>query len=101
MLMQAAAFRRDATFLLLNQGEAEGRVRGYLTDNELSAAHIALDPGGETRRKFKAPGLPMTIFVSSDGLVRSTHTGELARAALDDALEALAVHKNSRQQEMR
>lgn len=93
MLMQEASVRSDVTFLLLNQGEAAEVVRRYLEDSGLRSTHIALDPGGETGRKVGASGLPMTIFVSADGLVRRTHTGEIARAALHDGLDALATDK--------
>jgi thiol-disulfide isomerase/thioredoxin len=91
MLMEVAAARSDVTFLLLNQGEAAGVVRGYLKDNGLSDAHVALDPGGDAGRQIGAPGLPTTLFVSADGLVRSVHTGEISRAALADELNALAT----------
>lgn len=91
MLMEVASARRDVTFLLLNQGEAEGVVRRYLKDTGLSTAHIALDPRGDAGRQMRAPGLPTTLFVGADGLVRSTHTGEISRAALADELEALAT----------
>lgn len=93
MLMEVASARSDVTFLLLNQGEAEGAVRRYLIDNGLSATHIALDPGGDAGRRLGAPGLPTTLFVSADGRVRSTHTGEISRAALSDELEALTAHE--------
>lgn len=93
MLTQAAAVRPDVTFLLLNQGEAEDVVRRYLEDGGLRPTHVALDPGGNAGRRLGAPGLPTTIFVSADGLIRRTHTGEISRAALDDALEELATHE--------
>lgn len=89
MLMAVASARRDVTFLLLNQGEAKRVVRRYLADNDLSATHVALDPGGDMGRKIGARGLPVTIFVSADGLVRRTHTGEISRAVLADELEQL------------
>ena len=93
MLIEAASRRSDVTFLLLNQREAEGVVRRYLDRNDLSATHIALDPDGEAGRQLRAPGLPTTIFVSADGLVRGTHSGEISRAALDDQLEKLGRHE--------
>lgn len=93
MLMEVAATRSDVTFLLLNQGEAKGVVRRYLEDNGLSAANVALDPGSDAGRRLGAPGLPMTLFISADGLVRSSRTGEISRAALADELNALATQR--------
>jgi len=93
LLMPVAAARSHVTFLLLNQGEAAGMVRRYLEDSGLPGTHIALDPSSDAGRQLGAQGLPVTIFVSADGLVRRTHTGEISRATLADELDELATYQ--------
>lgn len=96
MLMEIAPARRDVTFLLLNQGEAAGVVRRYLSASGLPGAHVALDPAADMGRRLGVAGLPLTIFVGADGLVRRTHIGEISRAALDAEVEKIAPARNQR-----
>ncbi|NNM78553.1 TlpA family protein disulfide reductase [Sphingomonas sp. ID1715] len=94
MLVQAASARSDIDFVFLNQGEAQGVVRRYLQENGLPAARVAIDSTGDAGRRLDVAGFPTTLMIGADGLVRSTHIGEISRAALADELDSLLGHQS-------
>lgn len=65
-------------------------------DNRDSAAELlkdtgvkyptGYDPDGKVAKAYGLFGMPTTLFVSADGRVLETHTGELSRSALEDAI---------------
>ena len=44
------------------------------------------DPEGKVARAYRLIGMPTTVFVSADGRVVGTRTGELSRARLEEAI---------------
>jgi hypothetical protein len=89
MMAQVADQRQDVTFLFVNQGEGAAAVELYIKSQKLAMRHILLDPGGQVARHYGMPGLPVTLFIGSDGRLRSAHVGEISREALAAALGSL------------
>jgi thiol-disulfide isomerase/thioredoxin len=89
MMAQIAAERQDVTFVFVNQGEGGAAVEQYINSQRLAMRHVLLDPGAQVARHYEMPGLPVTLFIGSDGRLRSTHVGEISREALAAALRSL------------
>ena len=49
----------------------------------------AYDPDGKVGQAYGLFGMPTTVFVSADGRIVGTHTGELRRAELEDRIKEL------------
>lgn len=47
------------------------------------------DPDGKVAADYGLVGMPSTLFVSPDGRLLETHTGELTRRQLEDAISRL------------
>ena len=47
---------------------------------------VLLDELGQVYNTFRAPGLPMSIFVDAEGVIQTRHVGQLTRAQLDEYL---------------
>ncbi len=94
LLAGAAARHPDIGVLALDEGEAAGDVRGFLAD-VLGAQRTQVVPlldgdrsiGGD----YAAAGLPVTVFVDSDGVVRATHVGQLDATSLQQGLDAISA----------
>jgi thiol-disulfide isomerase/thioredoxin len=84
LLAKVAARRHDVAFLFVNQGEDGAKISTYLASSGLSLSDVLLDPLGETARHYRTPGLPSTLFVGSDGKLRSVQIGEISPEALDE-----------------
>ena len=89
MMAEIAAERQDVTFLFVNQGEGGAAVERYLESANLTMQHVLLDPRTEVARNYAMPGLPATLFIGADGVLRSTHVGEISREALTVAIARL------------
>ena len=89
MLVQAAKERPDVPVLFLDQGEDTRTIQAFLADKMLKPANVLLDPKMDSGRALGAAALPTTIFVASDGTIRTRHLGEISRAALDAGMDDL------------
>jgi hypothetical protein len=106
-----AAARRDVTFLFVNQGERRPVIESYLSGQKLMLPNVFLDQSQEVARHYATPGLPMTLFIGSDGKLRSlnrkthraynrvregnAHVGEISREALAAAVTRLVTKSPS------
>jgi hypothetical protein len=52
------------------------------------------DPDGKVAADYGLRGMPSTVFISSDGLIVASRTGELSRSELDDMIEKLLLQKD-------
>lgn len=89
--MLAAAQQREASvgFLFVNQGESEGAVRAYLTDQDLPLREVLLDAGSTLGPAVGSRGLPTTLFYDAGGRQIDAHVGVLSAAALESRLRRL------------
>jgi thiol-disulfide isomerase/thioredoxin len=89
MMMELAEATPAVRVVFLNQGEFGPDVQQYLLREGLSFDRVLLDPETEALAHFDAPGLPATLFFSSDGALEDLHLGEISRAAFRSQLQSL------------
>lgn len=82
MMADVSTETNDARFVFVNQGEAAPTIKRYLDEKGLKLNQVVLDGLGEFARHYKVPGLPATLFIGADGMLRSVHMGEISREAL-------------------
>ncbi|HEY6379709.1 MAG TPA: redoxin domain-containing protein, partial [Candidatus Dormibacteraeota bacterium] len=94
LLAGAVARHPDLTVLALDQGEGVDAVRGFLAGVLRPAQQLALtalvDGDRTVGGDYAATGLPVSVFVDSDGVVRATHVGQLDEASLQQGLAAIS-----------
>lgn len=89
MMAEVAAARNDVTFLFVNQGEKRTTIEAYLNNEQLTLSNVLLDARMDVPRHYTTPGLPVTLFIGSDGKLRSVHVGEVSREVLTSAVTRL------------
>jgi thiol-disulfide isomerase/thioredoxin len=62
-----------------------------LTGN--SVGRLAIDPGGEIGRAYKANAIPMLVLLDAKGVVRAVHIGYTERSELTAEIDALLADK--------
>jgi hypothetical protein len=82
MLAAVAEQRDDVVFLFASQGETASHVSRYLADNDILSEHVLIDTSGTLSRHYGTVGLPVTLFIGTDGLLAHTHVGEISREVL-------------------
>ena len=82
-LIQAYAhqYEGDLVVLAINAGEGSDIVQEFVTEHELDLL-ILLDPAGDAVKQFRVYGFPTSMFFDADGILQSTHLGELDEALL-------------------
>ena len=82
-LLSAAQQRHaDVTFLFANQGESAKVVGQYLAARAPLLRNVLLDTAGQFPVHVGSQALPVTLFFSDRGALRSKHVGELSESAL-------------------
>lgn len=89
VLAEAQAHNADMTFLFVNQGEGQGEVNRFTESTDLDLRNVLLDQGGRLGQHIGSRALPTTLFYDAEGRQVGSHLGELSRASLARALEAL------------
>jgi thiol-disulfide isomerase/thioredoxin len=89
MMADVAATTTNAEFFFANQGEGRDRVAGYLAAQKLDLPTAILDPFSELSRHYGAIGLPMTLFIGADGVLKHAHHGEISREILQSNIARL------------
>ena len=73
--------RKGLEILAINtEPAAEDAVRGFVTELRLTFP-VLLDPQGEVSRKYRVPGLPVSVLVDRQGMIR--HIGVGYRSWID------------------
>ncbi len=73
---QAEGGQGDLIILAVNWRDDPQRVRQFLKQTKLTFT-VALDPDGEVYERYGLPGLPVTLFVDAEGVLRSQVLGPL------------------------
>jgi thiol-disulfide isomerase/thioredoxin len=89
MMADVAHGSSAATFVFINQREDKETIREFLKQEGITLDTILLDPDGEFRRHYMARGLPTTLFIGSDGELRSLNLGEISRENLIAGVEGI------------
>ncbi|MFA7441405.1 MAG: TlpA disulfide reductase family protein [Sphingomonadaceae bacterium] len=79
----------DVPILLVNHRESPAMIEAFLAREKLGSSAIVLDPTGALVAATGAQAFPTTLFVDAAGNIRTTHAGEISRAALTAALRNL------------
>lgn len=74
--------------LAVNAGEGAGTARGFLEELDAPAFRIAMDPTLVVSDAYGVFGLPTTVFVDADGVIRAVYTGQLTRELMREYVEA-------------
>lgn len=88
-LQEMADANPDVPILLLNQGEEPSQVQRYLQEEGIDPGRVLIDRDSRFAGTVGATALPTTLFVSSDGQIVRTHSGEISRAALLSGIREL------------
>ncbi|WP_438351307.1 redoxin domain-containing protein [Paenibacillus sp. FA6] len=79
---------KNVVVIGINAGEDLMSVENFVKQANISFP-ILLDPNREAVRSYGISPLPTTLFVSSDGIIRNIHSGELDLGTLDYEIEQL------------
>jgi peroxiredoxin len=82
--------RRDAGFVILgvNEQEAPEVIEPFV--QELGMTYpVLLDERGQVMSEYRALGLPTSLLVDRDGVIRVRHTGVMTAAQLESHLSKL------------
>lgn len=90
--LQAAhdEFGDRVAFIGINHQDNRDDALGFVADVGV-AYPSGIDPDGGTARDYGLFGMPSTVFVTSDGIIAGTRTGELTADELDSAIRELLL----------
>jgi cytochrome c biogenesis protein CcmG/thiol:disulfide interchange protein DsbE len=79
--------RQDEGFVVLGVSveQTQASVAPFVQAMEMTYP-VLLDETGQVYRTYRAPGLPMSILVDEEGVIRARHVGGMTRAQLDGYL---------------
>lgn len=89
LLAEVAASRKDVKFLFVNQGESSETIKAYLASGHLALDHVLLDRAMSIPRHYGTLGIPVTLFIRSDGTLMTAHMGEISRETLTETITRL------------
>jgi peroxiredoxin len=82
--------RRDEGFVVLgvNVEEPRGAVEPFVAEFDMTYP-VLLDESGQVLKMYRAIGLPMSVVVDQEGVIRARHVGFLTAAELERYLADL------------
>jgi thiol-disulfide isomerase/thioredoxin len=89
MMAELAAKNEQVEFVFANQGEGRAAIEKYLQQHNIALPNVLLDQFSDLSRHYNAPGLPATLFIGADGMLKSAHLGEISRETLQSNIERL------------
>ncbi len=90
LFAETASKRKDVAFLMVNQGEDKETIRSYLASGKLKFDHVLTDELMHLPRHYETIGLPVTLFLRTDGTLTSMHIGEISRETLNDNIDKIS-----------
>lgn len=79
MMAEIAASTEGVDFYFANQGEGRDAIARYLAKEGLEFKTILIDQFSELSQHYGARGLPATLFIDADGVMKHAHLGEISR----------------------
>ena len=86
----ADQYQDQLVILAINAGEDEAVVRDFVTQQNLGLTFL-LDPTNSAAKYFRVYGFPTSLFFDEDGVIQSTHIGELNDALLQKYLLKIGI----------
>ena len=80
----------ELVVLGVNSMEADNEVRSFVETNNLSFM-ILFDGDGRVEQQYLIHGLPTTLFIDKNGVLKIRHVGVLTRSQVDEYLLELGV----------
>jgi peroxiredoxin len=88
-LQQASVqYNGRAAFIGINQGEAPQTVTDFGTEYGVTYP-LLVDTAAEISQLYNVRGLPTTLFIDAEGVVREVVVGPVSQAVLEDRVESL------------
>lgn len=81
---RVAISRRDVTFLAIDLDEDGGKVRDFFDSLGIATLHPLIDVNSTQAKRYGIVGVPTTVFVGADGVIRQITVD----AMTDDSLRA-------------
>ena len=75
-------------FVGMNHQDGRRPARELLSETKVTYPS-GYDPDGDVARAYRLLGMPTTIFISADGRIVGTRTGELRRSELEESIRTL------------
>jgi peroxiredoxin len=72
----------------ISVGESKEVVQSFVAEMGMTYP-VLLDPRSTMLDRLRALGLPVSVFVDRDGVVRARHSGELSESKLEEYLDSL------------
>ncbi len=73
--MSASFDSEEVSFIAVNQGESEEIISSFLNKMEIAELTVAMDQNQKIGRDFGVQGIPRTVVIDKDGVVRHIHVG--------------------------
>jgi cytochrome c biogenesis protein CcmG/thiol:disulfide interchange protein DsbE len=84
--------RQDDGFVVLGINVEEPREAVALFAQAIGMSYpVLLDRGGQVMKMYRAPGLPVSLFIDRDGVIRVRHVGFLTGEQLEKYLAQLSL----------
>ena len=84
--------RQDEGFVVLGISVEEPREAVAPFAQAIGMSYpVLLDRGGQVMKMFRAPGLPISLILDRDGVIKVRHVGILTREQLEDYLAELSL----------
>jgi thiol-disulfide isomerase/thioredoxin len=85
--------------LAVNAGETGADAQEFLDELQADAFHVGMDPTLLVADAYGVFGLPTTIFLDADGIVRGVYTGHLAKDDMRAFIEAASAGDTAQEPE--
>lgn len=91
MMAEVSASTGGVEFYFANQGEGRNAIAGYLAKEGLEFKTILVDQFSELSQHYGARGLPATLFIDADGVLKHAHLGEISRENFEASIARLTA----------
>ncbi|CAN5142619.1 redoxin domain-containing protein [soil metagenome] len=79
---------KGVVFIAVNKGEPIATAKSYLKSNHINAT-LAADRDGRVSSAFDVEGIPCTVFIGRDGIIKGVHVGIRASGLAEGFTEDL------------
>ncbi len=66
---------KGVILVAVNQGEPPADIQGFLKRKKWDGLAVGLDPESEVGDKFSVQGIPQTVIIDKEGVIREVHVG--------------------------